>query len=55
MQTRVRVRVLAQVRMSECDNSFAPYTVHEWNALPPDIRSETDATKFKTKLLQLTN
>ena len=34
------------------DSSFAPSTVRDWNVLPPDIRNETDATKFKAKLLQ---
>ena len=32
-------------------NSFVPSNVRDWNALPPDIRNEEDATKFKAKLL----
>ena len=36
------------------DNSFAPSTVPDWNALPLSIRNETEDAKFKTKLLQLT-
>ena len=36
------------------NSSFSPSTVRDWNVLHPDIRNETDATKFKVKLLQFT-
>jgi hypothetical protein len=32
------------------NNSFVPTTVRQWNSLPPHIRNEVDATKFKSKL-----
>ena len=37
------------------ENSFAPATVRDWNALHPDIRNEAGTTKFKAKLMQLAN
>ena len=37
------------------ENSFAPATVRDWNALHPDIRNEAEITKFKAKLMQLAN
>ena len=36
------------------DSSFASSTVRDLNVLPPDTRNETDAKKFKAKLLQFT-
>ena len=36
------------------DSSFALSTVCDWNMLPPDNQNERNATKFKVKLLQLT-
>ena len=41
-------------RIRCCDSSFAPSTGRDWDVLPPDTRNETDATKFKAKLLQFT-
>ena len=37
------------------ENSFAPATVRDWNALHADIRNEAGTTKFKAKLMQLAN
>ena len=38
-------------RVRSYANSFVPLTIRDWNSLPPDVRNEAIAPKFKSKLI----